>query len=162
MTFLTVVALLFSYAYFAHLISYFLEKTRILKSRDWDLNICCGKTDGGGVNADIIQHKDLPRFKLVQDIYNLPFHDKEFNTVLCSHTMEHVDDPEAFFAELARVGQEVTVVVPPLYDIFALLNIFEHKFIFLTFKKTHHKLPPHIKLPLSEIVQKNLGQLNRA
>ena len=25
----------------------------------WDLNICCGKTDGGGVNVDIVKHAEV-------------------------------------------------------------------------------------------------------
>ena len=37
---------------------------------------------------------DLPRFQQVTDIYDLPFEDQQFDTVLCSHTIEHVDDPE--------------------------------------------------------------------
>lgn len=150
------------YACLAHFISYYLEKNRILNSQAWGLNICCGKTDGGGVNADIVQHKALPKFNLVQDIYNLPFKDQAFETVLCSHTIEHVDQPEVFFNELQRVGQTVTIVVPPLYDIFALLNVFEHRYIFLTFKKEHQKLPPHFALPFSKAIQARIGQFNNA
>ncbi len=150
------------YFQLSHYISYNVLKTRILKERKWDLNICCGKTDGGGVNADIFRHMDVPNFIQVNDIYNLPFDNKQFDKVLCSHTMEHVDDPEGFFSELQRVGNEVTLVIPPLYDTTAALNFFEHKWIFLTFKKKHHKLPAYIKLPLSRFYQKNFGQINHA
>ena len=146
----------------AHYISYFLEKVRILRSRLWDLNICCGKTDGGGVNADVVQHAKLPNFVLVDDIYCLPFEDHQFKTVLCSHTLEHVDDPAGFFRELARVGERVTVVVPPLYDLFAVFNVFEHRHIFLTFKKEHQTLPPFIPLPLSATIHRMFGQRNHA
>ena len=63
----------------------------IRKRRErWDLNICCGKTDGGGVNADIIKHADVPNLVVVDDIYNLPFSTNQFDNVLCSHTIEHV------------------------------------------------------------------------
>jgi SAM-dependent methyltransferase len=148
--------------YLTHCLSYFWLKARILRGRKWGLNICCGKTDGGGVNADIHQHKDVPNFRLIDDIHHLPFADKEFDTVLCSHTMEHVDNPEAFFRELERVGREVTVVVPPLYDVFAVFDLLEHKHIFLTFKKAHKKLPRHVRLPLARLVQKKIGQLNHA
>ena len=127
------------YSAISHIISYHYLKNKILKSQKWDMNICCGKTDGGGLNVDIYKHKDVPNFKLVKDIYKLPFRDNEFKTVLCSHTIEHVDNPEAFFDELQRVAEEVTIVIPPLYDISAVLNIFEHNWIFLSFKKKHSK-----------------------
>jgi SAM-dependent methyltransferase len=139
-------------------VSYGYLKSRILKERIWDLNICCGKTDGGGVNADILQHAELPNFVKVDDIYDLPFEDKQFNTVLCSHTMEHVDNPTLFCKELQRVGKEVTIVVPPLWDIGAVINVLEHKWIFLTFKKRHRGLPPHVPLPFARAIHRRFGQ----
>jgi hypothetical protein len=139
-------------------LSYKVLNKIIFNSKKWELNICCGKTDGGGVNADIYKHKDVPNFVKLNDIYTLPFRDKEFKTVLCSHTMEHVDDPTEFFKELERVGEEVTLVLPPLYDIAANLNVVEHKWIFLSFKKKHSVLPRYIKLPFSRTIHKKIGQ----
>jgi len=139
-------------------LSYRLLKKRILRKRRWDLNICCGKTDGGGLNADIVSHANLPHFLLIDSVYRLPFKDHEFETVLCSHTMEHVEDPAAFFKELKRVGNRVTLVLPPLWDPAGALNILEHRWIFLTFRKEHSRLPAHIRLPLSRTVQRLLGQ----
>lgn len=157
------VVILLLYVFTAHYASYYLVKRRILNERQWDLNICCGKTDGGGLNVDIFKHQELPRFMQVEDIYNLPFKDNEFETVLCSHTLEHVDDPKRLYAELERVGQEVTLVVPPLYDIAAVLNFLEHKWIFLTFKKRHHNtLPRFIKIPFAASLHKLFGQKNHA
>lgn len=150
------------YVLLANYVSYSLGKTLILNSQKWDLNICCGKTDGGGLNVDIVKHKELPRFKQVDNIYDLPFEDGEFVTVLCSHTIEHVDDPRRFYAELQRVGKNVTLVVPPLYDLAAVFNILEHKWIFLTLKKRHHKLPRFIKLPFADVFHRRFGQRNNA
>jgi len=147
---------------FLHLFSYRLYKTHILKLKTWDLNICCGKTDGRGINADIKKHGDLPNFVLIDSIYKLPFETKAFNETLCSHTMEHVDDPELFYKELERVSKNITIVIPPLWDIFAVLNIFEHKWIFLSFTKKHHKLPRYIRLPFSRTFQKYFTQFNNA
>jgi len=158
----SILALILLYLFVAHHISYGWEKHRIVRQRKWDLNICCGKTDGGGVNADIAQHQDLPRFVHIEDIYNLPFPDHAFEHVLCSHTIEHVDEPQEFFAELQRVGQSVTLVVPPLYDIAAVLNILEHKWIFLTFRKAHHRLPRYIKAPGADTLHRLFGQRNHA
>lgn len=132
------------------------------RRKKWDLNICCGKTDGGGVNVDIVNHADVPNLIVVDDIYHLPFSTGEFDYTLCSHTIEHVEDPTAFFAELERVSGQVTLVVPPLWDLSAVLNIFEHRWMFLTFRKEHHKLPAHIALPFSKKVQARIGQRIRA
>lgn len=150
------------YLLLANYVSYSLEKSRILNSQKWDLNICCGKTDGGGLNVDIVRHKDLPRFKQVDSIYALPFDNGQFDSVLCSHTIEHVDDPRRFYTELQRVGKKVTLVVPPLYDLGAVFNIFEHKWIFLTFRKSHDTLPRFIKLPFANVFHRLFGQRNNA
>lgn len=142
---------------FLHQISYRLIKNRILRRRIWDLNICCGKTDGGGVNADIVKHDNIPNLVLLSDIYNLPFKDNAFEQVLCSHTIEHVEDPKKFYNELKRVGRNVTLVVPPLWDIGAVLNLLEHRWIYLTVKKEHRSLPPKIPLPLASHIQRWFG-----
>ena len=150
------------YSYIANLISYKWLKRRILNRHKWDLNICCGQTDGRGINVDIIEQKHVPNFRLVEDIYNLPFKEGQFDKVLCSHTIEHVEFPEKFFQELKRVGKEVTIVITPLYDITAALNVFEHRYLFLSFKKEHKKLPSYVKLPMSNFIQKRIGQINQA
>lgn len=142
-----------------NLLSYRILKTRIIRGRrKWDLNICCGDTDGGGLNADIVA-QEVPNFVLTPDIYRLPFEDGEFESVLCSHTIEHVDDPDAFWAELNRVGQEVTLILPPLWDLAAALNIFEHKWIFLSWRKRHHALPRHVRFSWAYSYQQRFGQV---
>jgi hypothetical protein len=142
---------------FTNVLSYRLMKQRILDRQSWGLNICCGTTDGGGVNADVMRHAELPRFVLV-DVYRTPFREDEFETVLCSHTIEHVEDPERLFDELQRIGDEVTLVLPPLWDFTAAFNLLEHRWLFLTFKKEHTTLPPYVRLPLARTVQRLLGQ----
>ena len=149
-----VVALLF----ITNTLSYKILKARIMRRQKWGLNICCGKTDGGGVNADIMQHADVPNYIEVKDIYNLPFDDAEFETVLCSHTLEHVDDPDAFVRELQRVGRDLTIVLPPLWDLGAVLNVLEHKWIYLSLRKVHRKLPPRIPMPFAKLIHRIRGQ----
>ena len=153
-----IILLVFGVLELCHILSYGILKKRILKRQRWDLNICSGKTDGGGVNADIFQHLDVRNFVKVDDIYNLPFKDKQFETVLCSHTIEHVDDPEAFYHELSRVGEQVILVIPPLWDPLAVLNFLEHQWIFLSFKKEHTRLPGYVRLPLAKRFQRRFGQ----
>lgn len=150
--------LIISFFYITNKLSYRLLKHRVLQRQKWDLNICCGKTDGGGINADIFEHDSVPNFVLTEDIYDLPFEDKQFKSVLCSHTIEHVDDPRRFFDELHRIGENVTLLIPPLWDVSAVLNALEHKWIFLSFKKEHDELPRYVRLPLSDTLHKHFGQ----
>jgi len=112
--------------------------------------------------VDIVEHAKLPNFLRVNDIYNLPFRDEQFDTVLSSHTIEHVDDPETFYNELSRVGKNVRLVLPPLWDITAAFNILEHKWIFLTLKKEHKELPIYVKLPFSGYLHGIFGQKVKA
>jgi hypothetical protein len=140
-----------------HVISYHWLKNRIVGRQRWGLNICCGTTDGGGVNADIVAHQPLPKFVKVQ-ITRLPFRTKQFRYVLCSHTLEHVADPQAFFDEMQRVGDQVTLVLPPLWDLTAAFNLLEHRWLFLTLRKKHTTIPLHIRLPGARWVQRHLGQ----
>lgn len=143
-------------------LSYNYLKNNIISKQNWDLNICCGKTGCGIVNADIVKHSDVPNFVQLNDIYNLPFSEYQFEEILCSHTIEHVDDPIKFHRELSRIGKKVTYLVPPVWDITAAFNIFEHRWLFITMKKQHHELPPHIRLPFSNTYQKYFGQKIKA
>ena len=137
-------------------------KRQRLSSERWALNICCGRTDGGGINADIVRHAELPNFVLIDNIYDLPFRDGEFENVFCSHVMEHVGDPDAFYRELKRVGRRVVILLPPLWDIGAALNVFEHKWIFLTMETEHEKLPHRVRLPFSSATHRVFGQAVKA
>ena len=160
--YLILITILLGYAFVAHFISYKIIKRRIIAKNTWDLNICCGTIDGGGVNADIFQHTRLPNFVLLEDVYNLPFKDKQFKKALCSHTLEHVADPQRFYDELVRVSEELTIIIPPLWDILAAFDFFEHKYIFLSMTKRHHTLPRFTPLPFAEPIQKRIGQKIKA
>jgi SAM-dependent methyltransferase len=145
------------YVYVAHILDYKILKEKHLKSKKWDLNISCGYTNVAKINGDIIE-RDVPNFMLIKDIYNLPFKDKEFEEVVSSHTIEHVDDPDKFFKELTRVSKNVTILLPPLWDLASMFWILEHKWLFLTFSTKHvNNLPSKIKMPYC-FVHKLLGQ----
>lgn len=160
---LGIVAFVVFLLWLGNYISYRLIKNRVLHERDWDYNICCGTTDGGGINADIVRHGPVRRFELVRDVTRLPHPDGAFAHVLCSHTLEHVDDPRAMFNELRRVGGHVTVLIPPLWDLAGTLNPFEHRVIFLTFRSRHdNRLPPYISYAPGRWLQRRLGQFLRA
>ena len=53
---------------------------------------------------------DRPLF--VADAGNMPFADKTFDFVICSHVLEHVLDPAAVVAELSRVARAGYIEVP--------------------------------------------------
>lgn len=145
--------------WFLNFLSYRVIKERTLRERRWDYNICCGVTDGGGVNADITRHAPVPRFELIEDVTALPHADGAFEQVLCSHTLEHVDDPRAMFAELRRVGRQVTILVPPLWDPFGALNPLEHRVIFLTLATRHvDRLPRYVPYRPARWLQALWGQ----
>lgn len=145
-----------------HYLSYRIIKRNIVARRRWDLNVCCGTTDAGGVNVDIVQHADVPGFVQVSSIYELPFRDRQFNIALCSHTAEHVDDPDALDRELRRVARRVVYVLPPLWDLAASLNFLEHKWIFLSKRKLHLRLPRRVPLPFASVFQARWGQKIKA
>jgi ubiquinone/menaquinone biosynthesis C-methylase UbiE len=48
----------------------------------------------------------------VAGLPDLPFRDRAFDTVVCSHTLEHIPDLWRAAAELRRVARRVVVVVP--------------------------------------------------
>ena len=135
------------YALLGHIVDYRIIKPYYLKSKKWCLNISCANTNGGGINADVIPRK-VPNFVLIKNIYKLPFKDNQFENTICSHTMEHVEYPEKFYKELKRVSKNVTLLIPPLWDIVGFLDFLEHKWQFLTFKTNHtNHLPKKVKLP---------------
>jgi len=57
----------------------------------------------------------FPHQKLVEaDGENLPFRDKEFDYVICSHVLEHVNDPVRFIGEQVRVAGMGYIETPSL------------------------------------------------
>ena len=62
--------------------------------------------------------KGKPFYKIADN--RLPFHDKEFDYIICSHVMEHIpeDELEEFCNEVFRVASLAYIEFPaPLYDI---------------------------------------------
>jgi uncharacterized protein YbaR (Trm112 family)/SAM-dependent methyltransferase len=49
---------------------------------------------------------------IVADGYHLPFADKTFDFVICSHILEHMDNPKKFISEITRVGKRGYIEVP--------------------------------------------------
>jgi SAM-dependent methyltransferase len=49
---------------------------------------------------------------IVADIHNLPFDDKSFDFIYCSHVLEHVEDPIKASQEIMRVGNRGYIETP--------------------------------------------------
>ena len=57
---------------------------------------------------------------------SFPFEDDEFDYVICSHVLEHIDDVDAFSRELNRVAKKGYVEYPTIYYDF-IYNFPHHK-----------------------------------
>jgi ubiquinone/menaquinone biosynthesis C-methylase UbiE len=65
------------------------------------------------VISDALRNK-YPTIDLREaDIENLPFQDNEFDTVVSTHTLEHVLDIKKAISELRRVGRKRLIIVVP-------------------------------------------------
>ncbi len=69
----------------------------------------------------------------------LPFENNEFDYVICSHVVEHVDNPEAFLQEIFRVGKGRGYIEYPLITYEYLYN-FDVHLQFVKFDFQNHVL----------------------
>ena len=94
----------------------------ILSSKpDWKiLDIGCGYNANHFANVicdvqDLSNHYLNKKFvKLVEK--KLPFKDNEFDFVIASHVMEHVEDVEFFIKELERVSKQGYIELPTMLE----------------------------------------------
>ena len=91
--------------------------TTLDKNPSWKiLDIGCGYRPHPKANtvADVQNFKDLYKDKRFVQILNknLPFKDKEFDFVIASHVIEHVNDFEFFIKELERISTKGYIELP--------------------------------------------------
>lgn len=77
------------------------------------------------------------------DIENLPFPDKSFDTVVCCHTLEHVQNVDVAIAELRRLAYKRLIVVVPRqreykYTFDLHLHFFPYEFSLKKLFKNEH------------------------
>lgn len=66
------------------------------------------------VGSDVVDKLAYQGMRLVAgNIESLPFEDRSFDVVTCSHTLEHIVDPSAAIRELKRVAKRVLFVAVP-------------------------------------------------
>ena len=87
------------------------------ENKNWKiLDIGCGYTanENATTLCDVIDlQEQYPDKKFVKlDSKNLPFTDKEFDFVIASHVLEHVENPEFFIEELQRISNRGYIEVP--------------------------------------------------
>ena len=87
------------------------------KNHDWKiLDIGCGYRPhkNASVIADIKDFSDYYKEKKFVQIKNkkLPFKDKEFDFVIASHVIEHVEDFQFFISEIERISNKGYIELP--------------------------------------------------
>ena len=98
----------------------FIEETLSSKP-DWHiLDIGCGYNANKFANVicdvqDLSNHYPNKKFTKLTDI-KLPFKDNEFDFVIASHVMEHVEDIEFFIKELERVSKKGYIELPTMLE----------------------------------------------
>lgn len=63
-------------------------------------------------------NEELPSYHRPVVFYDggrFPFNDNEFDYIICSHVIEHVEDVEEFISELFRVGKKGYLEYPTVY-----------------------------------------------
>jgi len=102
------------------------------KNKNWKiLDVGCGYSanEYASVISDTQDLSDFyPNKKFVKLNSNLlPFKDKEFDFVITSHVIEHVQDPEIFIKEIQRIAKKGYIEVPTtLEDNLVFENKKEH------------------------------------
>ena len=98
---------------------------RLLKigSKEWVLDVGSGSNPFPRANVLCDRHPEptvhrhwtsliTDRPTVIADVTRLPFADRAFDVVVCSHVLEHVDDPAAAIEELQRVGRRGYIECP--------------------------------------------------
>ena len=93
------------------------------------------------IDQDLVNENPTIQFKNA-NIENLPFSEKEFDTVVCTHTLEHVQNIFIAIKNLKRVTKKRLIVVVPKqrpykYTFDLHLHFFPYKLSLLTIMKTN-------------------------
>ncbi len=98
----------------------FIDKL-LAQNSDWKiLDIGCGYTahKNASVICDVQDFSDFYKNKKFIKLNDkiLPFNDKEFDFVIASHVVEHVEDVDFFIKELQRVSSKGYIEVPTILE----------------------------------------------
>jgi len=141
---------------------------KLKKEKDWNiLDLGCGyrANENAKVIADVKDfsnhYKDKKFVKINEK--KLPFKDKEFDFVIASHVIEHVNDFEFFIKEIERIAPRGYIELPTkLADNLVFENVDDHIWLFqyddvnnslVSFKKKQ-LIDPFITVATSKILEK--------
>ena len=138
------------------------------KNSNWKiLDIGCGYRahKNASVIADIKDFSDFYKEKIFVQIKekNLPFKDKEFDFVIASHVIEHVEDFEFFIKELQRITSKGYIELPTRFsDNLVFENKNDHIWWFnfddinkkLIASKKNQILDPFITVSMAKLFEK--------
>ena len=64
--------------------------------------------------VEVIRQRNINKLReiIIFDGYNLPYKDNEFDLIISTHVLEHVEHERMFLNELARVGKNIFIEVP--------------------------------------------------
>ena len=138
------------------------------KNIDWKiLDIGCGYRANkyASVIADVLDLSDFYKEKRFIKINEkrLPFKDKEFDFVIASHVIEHVEDFEFFLKELERISTKGYIELPTrLGDNLVFENKTDHIWWFnyddnnnlITASKRNQLIDPFITVSMAKIFEK--------
>ena len=145
----------------------FVNKT-LAKNNNWNiLDIGCGYTPNK--NATIIadkqnlanHYKDKNLVRILEK--KLPFKDKEFDFVIASHVIEHVEDFEFFIKELERISSRGYIELPSrLGDNLVFENKNDHIWWFayddiknqIVASKRNQLIAPFITVSMAKVFEK--------
>ena len=138
------------------------------KNSNWRiLDIGCGyrANKHASVLADVQDLSDFYKEKIFIKINEkkLPFEDKEFDFVIASHVIEHVEDFEFFLKELERISTKGYIELPTrLGDNLVFENKTDHIWWFtyddnnnlITASKRNQLIDPFITVSMAKIFEK--------
>ena len=146
---------------------------KILKeNQNWKvLDIGCGYT--ANENATVVSdvqdlsnfYKDKQFVKITEK--KLPFKDNEFDFVITSHVIEHVDDFEFFISEIERISKKGYIELPTkLGDNLVFENSNDHLWMFeyddvsniLLASKKHEFIEPFVSVSTAKKLEKTFRQ----
>jgi len=141
---------------------------KLKKEKDWNiLDLGCGyrANENANVIADVKDFSNYYKDKKFVKINEkkLPFKDKEFDFVIASHVIEHVNDFEFFIKEIERIAPRGYIELPTrLADNLVFENVDDHIWWFqyddvsnslISFKKKQ-LIDPFITVATSKILEK--------
>ncbi len=95
------------------------------------------------VHADLVRlaQQRNPDIRVNREsIYALNHQPSSFDLILCLEVLEHLENPQAGLAELARVGRKYAIVSVPREPVWRMLNVMRGKYI-----RTLGNTPGHIQ-----------------